>query len=827
MKKYDHKKIESKWQKFWAENKIFSAHDKSDAEKKFILIEFPYPSGTGLHMGHMRPFIAGDVVSKYWKLKGKNVMYPVGWDAFGLPAENFAIKNKVHPEVSTKKNIANAKKQLLSWGTGFDWDREINTTDPEYYRWTQWLFLQFLKKGLAYEATGLINWCPKDKTGLANEEVIDGKCERCGTVVEKKELRQWYLKITDYAEKLLEGLKALPEWPLAVKTQQENWIGRSEGAEFEFKLTAKNLQLGAIRVFTTRPDTLFGVTYVVLSPESNYVQSLKDKILNWSEIETYIEDTKNKTEIERTAEGKEKTGIELKGIKAVNPVHGEEVSVFVADYVLAHYGTGAVMAVPAHDGRDFEFAKKYNLPIKEVVSGGDSAKAFTADGELLNSGEYTGLKSDEARQKITEKFGQKKVTYKLRDWVFSRQRYWGEPIPIIHCRGCWEISNHKSQITNKKEGIDYVVVDGSEHMIVPVPEKDLPVKLPKVKEYEPTGTGDSPLAAIEKWVKVKCSECGGDARRETNTMPQWAGSSWYWLRYTDPKNTTNFSSQESQKVWTPVDIYFGGMEHTTLHLLYSRFWNLFLYDQGLVLEKEPFTKRVPHGMILGPDGEKMSKSRGNVVNPDDFVTDFGADTTRLYMMFLGPHENRVAWNSDAIIGTRRFLEKVWRIQEKVNEKKTVSESKELEILLHKTIKKVGEDIESFRFNTAISSLMILVNEIEKVEVISQETFGSILKLLSPFAPHMTDELWADLGNKESLYLESWPSYDESKLVSETVSIVVQIAGKVRAHVVVGRDVTEEVVLPLVKDLPEAKKWLDGKEIKRVVFVKNKLISFVL
>ncbi|MFM2357484.1 MAG: hypothetical protein RJA61_221 [Candidatus Parcubacteria bacterium] len=948
MKEYDHKKIESKWQKFWAKEKVFSADDKSDAEKKFVLIEFPYPSGTGLHMGHMRPFIAGDVVSKYWKLKGKNVMYPIGWDAFGLPAENFAIKNKVHPSVSTKKNIANAKKQLQSWGTGFDWTREINTTNPEYYRWTQWLFLQFLKKGLAYEATGLINWCPKDKTGLANEEVIDGKCERCGTVVEKKELKQWYLKITDYAEKLLQGLKELPEWPEAVKTQQENWIGKSEGVEFIFRI--KDYELG-IKVFTTRPDTLFGVTYVVLSPESDLILKLKDKVSNWSEVEKYIEETKNKTEIERTAEGKEKTGVELKGIKVINPANNEEVPVFVADYVLGNYGTGAVMAVPAHDERDFEFAKKYNLPIKEVIeptyeqttepgkikegepfdhreaiiaivkhwseekymalkwkqvawgtfiTGGiesgqtpedagrmevreetgylnlrfvkdfgvvhgkfyhvpkktnrnahahmlyfeleddkrnvvaESEQAihellwltkeelqkfltpathqhalrllggetivFTDEGTLVNSGEFDRFESPGAREKITEKFGQKKTTYKLRDWVFSRQRYWGEPIPVIHCEKCG---------------------------IVSVPEKDLPVLLPKVKNYEPTGTGESPLAAIEKWVRVKCPECGENARRETNTMPQWAGSSWYWLRYADPKNTAEFASQEMQKKWTPVDMYFGGMEHTTLHLLYSRFWNLFLYDQGLVTAKEPYLKRIPHGIILGPDGEKMSKSRGNVVNPDDFVKDFGADTTRMYMMFLGPHGNRVAWNSDGIIGTRRFLEKVWRLKNKIEDKKEKVKDNSFEILLNKTIKKVGEDIESFNFNTAISSLMILANELDKKPEISQGSYEILLKLVTPFAPHITDELWNTLGHTQSIYCEVWPQYDPHKLVSEEISVTVQIGGKVRGRISASRGITEEIVVSRVKEVAELAKWFEGKEIKKVVYIQDKIINFVI
>lgn len=830
MKKYNPKVIEKKWQSYWKSKKIFSVNDKSDADQKFVLIEFPYPSGTGLHMGHMRPFIAGDVVSKYWKLKGKNVMYPIGWDAFGLPAENFAIKNKVHPAFSTKKNIANAKKQLLSWGTGFDWTREINTTDPTYYKWTQWLFLQFFKHGLAYEKTGLINWCPKDKTGLANEEVIDGKCERCGTSVEKKELKQWYLKITDYAEKLLQGLKELPEWPEAVKTQQENWIGRSEGANFKFQISNSKYQ---IEVFTTRADTLFGVTYLVISPEHKILEKLRENkelgIKNYEEIEDYIEKAKNKTEIERTAEGKEKTGVEIKGIRAINPANGEEIPIWVADYVLGHYGTGAVMAVPAHDLRDFEFARKYNLPIKDVIGGKVEVKPFTGYGDLINSSEFTGLKSEEAREKITEKFGQKKVTYKLRDWVFSRQRYWGEPIPVIHCRVCreYQISNDKFQKKELKEGVDFVKIDGVEYAVVPVPEKDLPVKLPEVKDYEPTGTGESPLAGIEKWVNVKCPVCKGKARRETNTMPQWAGSSWYWLRYADPKNTKEFSSKNMQEKWTPVDMYFGGMEHTTLHLLYSRFWNLFLHDQNLVTAREPYTKRIPHGIVLGPDGEKMSKSRGNVVSPDDLVKRYGADTTRAYMMFLGPHGNRVAWNEDGIVGVRRFLEKIWRLREKINKKKTKLEDKKIETILHKTIKKVGEDIEGTGFNTAISTLMILVNELEKTEELDKKTFEIVIKLISPFVPHLAEELWKYLGNKKSIYLEKWPDFDQQKMIEDSVRFVVQIQGKVRAGLSLVRGLSEARVRESVEVMPEVKKWLIGKVIKKIIFIPDRLINFVI
>jgi len=963
MKPYDPKKIEAKWQKFWLAKKTFVAKEgnpKSSgldrAKGKMVLVEFPYPSGAGLHMGHMRPFIAGDVVSKYYKLRGHNVMYPMGWDAFGLPAENFAIKNKVHPSVSTAQNVKNAKKQLLSWGTGFDWSREVNTTDPSYYKWTQKIFLEFYKSGLAYEKFGEINWCPKDKTGLANEEVVDGKCERCGSAVEKKSLRQWYLKITDYAEKLLGGLKNLPEWPEPVKVQQENWIGKSEGAQIKFRIF--NSQF-SIDVFTTRADTLFGVTYLVLAPESELVSELLHsnvEIRNKSEIEKYINDCKGKADIDRTAEGKEKTGVVIGGVMAINPANNEKVPVWIADYVLAQYGTGAVMAVPAHDERDFQFAKKYSLPIKDVVApyllddtdacrprvgkeeaqriiavpiikhwsedkylclnwkvngwktfvtggvengesyeegalreireetgyknlrfvkhlGGpnisyffaphkdrnqsvegrgmyfelldetkeevsevekskheivwiekdkvksflESASAFgdqryllmywnrlmtgndtfTEEGILINSGEYNGLFSEDAKKKITESVGGRIVTkYKLRDWVFSRQRYWGEPIPLIHCDKCG---------------------------IVPVPDKDLPVKLPNVKNYEPTGTGESPLAAIDKWVNTKCPKCKGKAKRETNTMPQWAGSSWYWLRYMDPKNTKEFSNIKKQEYWSPVDLYFGGMEHTTLHLLYSRFWNLMLYDKGLASVKEPYKKRVPHGIILGPDGEKMSKSRGNVVNPDDVVKVYGADTTRLYMMFLGPHGAQVAWNDKGIVGTRRFLDRAWNMQEFVAK----SEPKEVTIVLHKTIKKVTEDIETFSFNTAVSSMMIFVNTVYEAKSVTKKTYAEFIKLLSPFAPHLAEELWTLLGNKTSVYTSKWPEYDGTLLVSEGVSMAVQVNGKVRGEISVPRDSDDEVVKSAALNDPKVLPHLEGREVRKVIVVKNRLVSIVV
>ncbi|MES2060120.1 MAG: class I tRNA ligase family protein [Patescibacteria group bacterium] len=959
MKKYDPKKIEPKWQKHWLSKKIFQAKDKG--EKKLVLIEFPYPSGAGLHMGHMRPFIAGDVVSKYWKQRGFDVMYPMGWDAFGLPAENYAIKNKVHPSVSTAQNIKNAKKQLLGWGTGFDWSREINTTDPDYYRWTQKIFLEFYKSGLAYEKFGEINWCPKDKTGLANEEVVDGKCERCGAVVEKKSLRQWYLKITDYAEKLLEGLKNLPEWPEAVKIQQDNWIGKSEGAEIDFFLKFKNPEdnkhrgpdgkAAHIPVFTTRADTLFGVTYIVLAPEHPWVvlatDDNHDVLENKIDVKKYVESVKGKTDIERGSMDKEKTGVEIKGVKAINPATGEEIPMYVADYVLAQYGTGAVMAVPAHDERDFEFAKKYNLEIKSVIAprrvdvrnphvagkeivfrkgiiailydrkndkylqlkwkkhpwttfviGGiegeetpeeaarrevheeagyknlkfirhivgpmqgefyaphknlnrvahsfamlfeinneipeqisaeeaekhelhwvdkkevnvsmnhaemdlildrlwNGDKAVTEEGILVNSGKYSGLTSENARNKITTEYGILKTKYKLRDWVFSRQRYWGEPIPLVHCDKCG---------------------------VVPVPEKDLPVKLPNVKNYEPTGTGESPLAAIDKWVNTTCPTCGKKgAKRETNTMPQWAGSSWYWLRYMDPKNKKEFSSLELQKYWSPVDLYFGGMEHTTLHLLYSRFWNLMLYDRGLVVVKEPYKKRVPHGIILGPDGEKMSKSRGNVVNPDDIVKIYGADTVRLYMMFLGPHGAQIAWNDKGIVGARRFLDRVWNMQDFIQKEET----KEITAALHKAIKKVGEDIESFSFNTAVSAMMIFANSVYEAKSISKKSFAEFLKLLAPFAPHMTEELWSVIKEKKSIYQSEWPTYDEKLLVLEEATIAVQVNGKVRSEIKMPQDSSDEEVKRAALIDPKVLSHTEGKEIKKVIVVKNRLINIVI
>ena len=934
MKKYDFQKIEKKWQKVWEKSGIYSAKDFDAKPKKYVLIEFPYPSGEGLHMGHLRPYVAGDIYSRYLRMKGFNVVYPVGWDAFGLPAENYAIKHGVQPSVSTAKNVKNAKRQMMSWGLSFDWEREVNTTDPNYFKWTQWIFLQLFKKGLAYESTGLINWCPKDKTGLANEEVVNGKCDRCGTVVEQKELRQWYLKITEYAEKLLEGLKHLPEWPEAVKIQQENWIGKSEGAEIDFEIEAGDIK-ESITVFTTRPDTLFGATYLVLSPEGKYTKSFLPQITNREEVESYIEKTKKRTEEERTAEGKEKTGAELKGIFATNPTNGERIPVWISDYVLAGYGTGAIMAVPAHDERDFEFAKKYKLPIKVVVSSGDIKEplesAVEAYGSLVNSGEFDGMDSEKAKWEITKLVrGRKKIQYKLRDWVFSRQRYWGEPIPLVHCAQCavhaekdavklelnfyykevWDglkngtkkletralnpeekeryfgsvkigdklLFNFKDKKTKKiKEQLifrvkssntykdisalfadknavakfsnkkyssakelekgysytpDYLERINKNGLIawevepvtvpVPVPEKDLPVILPKVKKYEPTGTGESPLAGIASWVNTKCPNCKGPAKRETNTMPQWAGSSWYWLRYADPKNKKELASKSKLEYWTPVDVYFGGMEHTTLHLLYSRFWNLFIYDQGIVPVKEPYMRRQVHGMILASNGEKMSKSRGNVVNPDVIAGQLGADTLRMYEVFLGPHDMSVSWSDQGIMGIKRFLDRVWKL---VHGETSPSAAENPET--HKAIKKVGEDLEAFRYNTAVSAAMIFLNKLE-ADGATQKDKEVLVKLIAPFAPHIAEELWSILNPKaKSVHVSEWPKYNPELCIDEKVNVGVQINGKLRDVLELPRNISETEVKKLALALEKIKAVVGSSEVKRFIYVPNKIINIVV
>jgi leucyl-tRNA synthetase len=798
MNEYDHLKIENKWQKVWEKKKPNKAKEDAKRKKFYALIEFPYPSGAGIHVGHVRSNTAMDIISRKRRREGYNVLYPIGWDAFGLPTENYAIKTGIQPAIITKENTDTFRKQLKLIGFSFDWSREIDTTDPKYYKWTQWIFLQLLKEGLAYKKKMTINWCPKDLIGLANEEVINGCCERCGTQVEKKEKEQWMLAITKYAERLDKDLDDT-DFLEKIKIQQRNWIGKSEGAEIDFKIESNS---DKVKVFTTRPDTIFGVTYIVLAPEHVLVNGLLDSAQNRSEIEKYIKESKIKSEIDRTDAKTIKTGVEIKGVKAINPANNEKVSIWIADYVLADYGTGAVMAVPAHDERDWDFAKRYGLAIHEVVASRDIGKmknnAYTEEGLLINSGKFNGKDSNSVKREITEFVGGKWVTkFKLRDWIFSRQRYWGEPIPVVHCEKCG---------------------------IVPLPDKNLPLKLPEVKNYEPTQNGESPLASIEKWVNTKCPKCKGKAKRETDTMPNWAGSSWYYLRYMDSKNNKAFADKKNLEYWGQVDWYNGGMEHTTLHLLYSRFWHKFLFDQGLVPTNEPYKKRTSHGMVLAENGEKMSKSKGNVINPDDIIKTVGADTLRIYEMFMGPFDQAIAWDTNNIAGSRRFLEKVWRLQEYV---KDGGVNKNTDSLVHRTIKKVSEDIEDMKFNTAISSMMILVNEFEKEKSIIREHYEILLKLIAPFAPHITEEIWSIFKNKDSIHTSEWPKYDEEKLVSSTVSIMIQINGKVRGMIEAGRDSTEEYIKEEIKKLPEINKWLVDKEIKKVVFIKGKLINIVI
>ncbi|MCK9352047.1 MAG: class I tRNA ligase family protein [Candidatus Paceibacterota bacterium] len=947
-KEYDHKKIEQKWRREWEKHELYktpASPEDHGKPKCYVLDMFPFPSGEGLHVGHPKGYIASDIYSRFKKMNGFNILHPMGWDAFGLPAEQYAIKNKIHPRIAVEKNIARFKEQLSLIGFNYDWDREINTTDTRYYKWTQWIFLKLLEKGLAYESFEPVNWCPSCQTGLANEDLDGTRCERCGTEVEKRPMRQWVLKITDYADRLIADLDDL-NWPEHVKEAQRNWIGRSEGALISFQLIGFSFQLD---VFTTRPDTLFGATYCVVAPEHELIDKLKSKISNWDEVLTYREDMKKKTEIERTAEGMEKTGVKLVGVTAINPVNNEKLPIFIADYVLAHYGTGAIMAVPAHDSRDHEFAKKFDLPIRAViepvtgekreneefrksivaivhnkkddtflsinwgdklggnlfVGGGrendedplacagreigeetgyknvsfisqtesihhhyrahskgvnreieavglyfelddneqipikreeDEKGKFTVEwiarsevgnkikdelhalafdllvngsvysgaGIMINSGKFDGMTNDEAKKDITEfAGGQLKTTYKLRDWVFSRQRYWGEPIPVIHCERCGT---------------------------VPVPEKDLPVKLPDVDSYEPTGTGESPLANIRDWVNVKCPKCHGDAKRETNTMPNWAGSSWYYLRYIDPRNQNALVDKEKEKYWSPVDVYVGG-DHATRHLIYARFWHKFLFDIGAVNYSEPFKRLEFLGVILAEDGRKMSKRWGNVVNPDDIVELYGADTLRVYEMFMGPFENASAWKTESIIGSRRFVEKIWRIFSKVkseNEKlKTTIQNEKLTTLYNQTLKKISENIEDFKFNTAISAMMILANELEKEESIDQEMFEGFLKIFAPFAPHIADELWHDMGHDSFIYNEPWPEYDALKIQDEMMIIAVQVNGKLRATFEIARGTEEEEVKKQALLIPEVLKWTDDKKMKKVIYVKEKLVSIVI
>lgn len=801
MKNYDPKVIEKKWQDIWEKQGTFIVSTDKSKPKFYALIEFPYPSGQGLHVGHPRPYTALDVIARKRRLQGYNVLFPMGWDAFGLPTENYAIKNKVHPKKVTEKNVARFKAQLKSLGYSFDWTREINTTDPNYYKWTQWIFLKLFEKGLAYKKEVPINWCPSCKVGLANEEVVNGTCERCNGPVERRVKNQWMLKITDYAEKLLEGLETV-DYPQKVKLSQQNWIGKSTGAEVDFEITGGD----KLTVYTTRPDTLFGATYMVIAPEHPLIEKLKDKIQNMDEIRKYQEVASRKSDFERTELSKEKTGIEIKGIKAINPVNRQELPIFISDYVLMSYGTGAIMAVPGHDTRDWEFAKKFNLPILEVVAGGNvQEEAYTdiENGVLVNSGFLNGMHVKEAKKAITEwleekGLGRYKVNYKLRDWVFSRQRYWGEPIPLVHCDKCgW----------------------------VPIPESELPLMLPEVESYEPTDNGESPLANITDWVNTTCPKCGGKAVRETDTMPQWAGSSWYYLRYTDPHNDNELASKENLEYWLPVDWYNGGMEHTTLHLLYSRFWHKFLYDCGIVPTPEPYMKRTSHGMILGENNEKMSKSRGNVINPDDIINEYGADTLRLYEMFIGDFEKSVPWSQMGVKGCRRFLERVWRLQELVVDNESVSH--ELEKTIHKTIKKVSEDYENLKFNTAIAAMMSLVNDFYALGKITKGDFKVLLILLNPVAPHITEELWSIIGNDTPITQESWPSWDELKIIDDLVEIVVQINGKVRGKIMASPEASQEEVKSKVLDDDKLRLHFEGKNIIKIIYVPGRIINMIV
>ena len=798
---YNFKQIESKWQNVWYSQNTFAAKQDFTLPKYYCLVEFPYPSGQGLHVGHPRSYTALDIVARKKRLEGYNVLYPMGWDAFGLPTENFAIKNHVHPAEVTKKNVAHFKEQLQSLGFSFDWTREINTTDPSYYKWTQWIFLQLYKKGLAYKKEMAVNWCTSCKCVLANEEVVNGVCERCGSEVIRKNQSQWMLKITAYADRLVKDLDDV-DFIDRVKTQQRNWIGRSTGAEVDFGTTLGD----TLTVYTTRPDTLFGATYMVISPEHPLIEKWADKITNLDEIRKYQDEAAHKSDFERTELNKEKTGVKLEGVMGINPVNNAEIPIFISDYVLVSYGTGAIMAVPAHDTRDWEFAKKFNLPIIEVVKGsevGVENEAFTdcATGVMTNSSFLTGMSVEEAKKAITEWLtkegkGHEKVNFKLRDWVFSRQRYWGEPIPIVKCEKCG---------------------------YVPLDESELPLTLPNVESYEPTDTGESPLAKMTDWVNTTCPCCGGPAKRETDTMPQWAGSSWYFLRYCDPHNDKELISKEAAEYWTPVDWYNGGMEHTTLHLLYSRFWHKFLYDIGVVPTSEPYKKRTSHGMILGENGEKMSKSRGNVVNPDEIVDAYGADTMRLYEMFIGDFEKAAPWNSDSIKGCKRFIEKYWNLQEKVKDGNEYSP--EHEALMHKTIKKVTYDIDNLKANTAIASMMTLVNEFSQ-KGCNKAELKTLTILLNPFAPHVTEEMWQVMNFGGMVNEAQWPTYDEEKTKENSVEIVIQVMGKVRSKLTIPVDMPKDEVLAAAKADAKIAELLDGKEIKKEIYVPGKLVNFV-
>ena len=798
---YNHKIVEKKWQKIWEENQSFATSDDYSKPKYYALVEFPYPSGQGLHVGHPRPYTAMDIVSRKRRMQGYNVLFPMGWDAFGLPTENYAIKNKIHPKIVTKNNVERFKSQLKSIGYSFDWNREVNTTDPDYYHWTQWIFLQLFKEGLAYKAEMPINWCTGCKVGLANEEVVNGVCERCGSEVVRKVKSQWMLKITEYAQKLIDGLDEV-DYVERIAVSQKNWIGRSTGAEVDFAIAGKDDKL---RVYTTRCDTLFGATYMVVSPEHPILDKYKDDIKNWAAVEDYRVQAARKSDFERSELNKEKTGVVLDGLRAVNPVNEKEIPIFVSDYVLMSYGTGAIMAVPAHDERDWDFAKAFDLPIIEVVAGGEDVQkqVYTdvATGTMVNSGFINGMNVADAQKKMIEfleekGIGHAKVNYKLRDWVFSRQRYWGEPIPIVHCDKCGYVA---------------------------IPESELPLELPEVDSYMPTDTGESPLSTMTEWVNTTCPKCGGPAQRETDTMPQWAGSSWYFLRYTDPTNKEALASPEALKYWLPVDWYNGGMEHTTLHLLYSRFWHRFLYDQGVVPTKEPYQKRTSHGMILGSNGEKMSKSRGNVVNPDEIIDEFGADTLRTYEMFIGAFDLAASWQDEGVRGCRRFLERVWKLQDIVTDEEGYSS--DLEATMHKTIKKVSNDFETLKFNTAIAAMMSLINDFTKKGSVTKDELKTLLILLNPVAPHITEEIWDTMNYGGYVYEQKWPEYDEAKTVESTIEIAVQVNGKVRSTIAVLADGNKDDIISQAKE--ELGDRIAGKEIVKEIYVPGRIVNIVI
>lgn len=798
---YNYKDVEKKWQKKWEnEGTFYAKNDFSNKKKWYGLIEFPYPSGQGLHVGHPRSYTAIDIIARKRRMQGYNVLFPIGFDAFGLPAENYAIKTHVHPKITTEKNINHFKEQLKSLGFSFDWSREINTTDPKYYKWTQWIFVQLFKKGLAYKTTMPINFCTGCKVGLANEEVVNGVCERCGSSVVQKEKSEWMLKITEYAQRLIDDLDNV-DFLEKIKIQEKNWIGRSEGAEVKFEIEGTE---DTITVYTTRPDTMFGATYMVIAPEHKLIEKYKSRITNMNDIEEYKKLASLKSDFERAEINKEKTGVEIQGIKAINPANGKKIPIWISDYVLSSYGTGAIMAVPAHDERDYEFANKFNLEIIPVLEGGDISKsAFTEDGLHINSDFLNGLNKEDAIEKMNKWLeennkGHKKTNYKLRDWVFSRQRYWGEPIPMVYCEHCgWQ----------------------------PIPEEQLPLTLPEVKNFEPGENGESPLAKMDDWVKTTCPNCGGEAKRETDTMPQWAGSSWYYLRYTDPQNDKELASKEALEYWTPVDWYNGGMEHVTLHLLYSRFWHKFLYDIGIVPTIEPYMKRTAHGMILGDNGEKMSKSKGNVINPDDIVRDFGADTFRVYEMFMGPFDQDAAWSMESIRGCSKFLDRIWNLQNILVEGETYTP--ETEKMMHRAIKKVTNDIEEMKYNTCISTFMSMMNEFAKLKTINKAEFRTFIQLLNPFAPHMTEELNKIAGFEDELAYAKWPEYIEEKTIEDVINLPIQINGKLRANVDIEKDEDEESIKQKIYKNEKVKVYTEGKSIVKEIYVPNRIYNIVV